>query len=261
MLDPIDARLATGRAEGQRQWYVSKGGPTFCAVVGPGTLRDRGAGLPPQAHRFAVAATELTVAQFRAFRPDYQPDESVSPGPDCPANKVSWYAAAEYCNWLSQQDGIDPGEWCYWRTPDGKWEFVPGYQDRDGYRLPTEPEWEFACRAGARTRAHFGEPDAELAGRYAWWLGNAHAHGLSQAFPVGRLKPNDWGLFDMHGNVNELCQESVSPQEGRFQDVEVAYRGGSYVSGYHNQGCTRRDILGRRSAVPTIGVRVVRTLR
>ena len=260
LLEPIDARLATGQFEGRRQWYVSRGGPTFCAVIGPGALRDRGAGPPPPIHRFAVSATEVTVAQFQAFKADHLPDESVSPTPNCPVNKASWYEAAEYCNWLSERDRIDPKQWCYERTPDGKWEFVRGFQEREGYRLPTEAEWEYTCRAGARTRWHFGEPDAELAGYYACWVGNAHVNGFRQAFPGGRLKPSDWGFFDMHGNMNELCQESVTPQLGRFQDVEVPYRGGSYVSGYRDQGADRRNIQGRKSTVPTIGFRVVRTL-
>jgi formylglycine-generating enzyme required for sulfatase activity len=78
----------------------------------------------------------------------------------------------------------------------GKMKVLPNYLQRSGYRLPTEVEWEYACRAGSEAGYAFGEPQ-ELLARYAWFVENS----LSQTRPVGRLKPNDVGLFDMHGNV------------------------------------------------------------
>jgi formylglycine-generating enzyme required for sulfatase activity len=129
-----------------------------------------------------------------------------SPSADGPiTNLVNWYTAAASCNWLSQQDGIPEAEWVYPRGP-GKIRpgmvMEEGYLRQTGYRPPTEAEWEYACRAGAGTSRYYGAAE-ELLPRYAWYIGNAH----EQAWPVGQKKPNDFGLFDMHGNVWVWCQD------------------------------------------------------
>jgi formylglycine-generating enzyme required for sulfatase activity len=81
---------------------------------------------------------------------------------------------------------------------------APDYLHRAGYRLPTRAEWEYACRAGAATSRYYGER-AELLGRYAWYTKNSQDKGM---LPVGSLKPNDLGLFDMYGNAFEWCQDA-----------------------------------------------------
>jgi formylglycine-generating enzyme required for sulfatase activity len=127
-----------------------------------------------------------------------------TPTGDCPVNGETWFEAAEYCNWLSKQEGLPEDQWCYETNAQGKvLKLKANYLSLPGYRLPTEAEIEYACRAGAATARYYGETD-ELLKQYAWYLGNA----AERTWPVGSLKPNDLGLFDMHGNVWCWCQES-----------------------------------------------------
>jgi formylglycine-generating enzyme required for sulfatase activity len=84
---------------------------------------------------------------------------------------------------------------------------APDYLHRTGYRLPTEAEWEYACRAGAETSRYYGERE-ELLGQYAWYTENAQNKEMR---PVGSLKPNDLGLFDLYGNALEWCQDVAVP--------------------------------------------------
>jgi len=160
------------------------------------------------------------VAQFRQFlqanpkikeRFDARGDagrvlEKYSPDPDCPIILVNWYLAAAYCNWLSEKEKIEPKEWCYdIKKENGGMVAIKlreQYLKRKGYRLPTEAEWEYACRAEAATARYFGGAE-ELLARYGWYLENSK----NRTHPVGALKPNDFGFFDTHGNVWNWCQE------------------------------------------------------
>lgn len=101
-------------------------------------------------------------------------------GPKNPVESVSWNDAVEFCLKLSEM-------------PDEK-----GFS----YRLPTEAEWEYACRAGTTTKFSFGDDDSQL-GDYGWYFKNSH----SRTHPAGEKKPNSFGLYDMHGNVFEWCQD------------------------------------------------------
>src|SRR5262249_40299830 len=101
-------------------------------------------------------------------------------GPDHPVEMVSWDDAGGFCKKLSEM----PGEKKAGRN----------------YRRPTEAEWEYACRAGTRTAYYFGE-DASKLGEYAWYADNSQR----KTHPVGQKSANSWGLYDMHGNVAELC--------------------------------------------------------
>src|SRR5262249_15872401 len=112
-----------------------------------------------------------------------------------PVTYVTWNDAVAYCNWLSALENLPA---CYRRNAEGEWAPVAAA----GYRLPTEAEWEYACRAGTTTMFPFGD-DVSLVNRFAWFKGNSKG----QSHPVGTLEPNAFGVQDMLGNVWEWCQD------------------------------------------------------
>jgi formylglycine-generating enzyme required for sulfatase activity len=223
-LRQIDKELAAEergrvRALSNRRWYVNRQGQTMAVIPPPGKFWV-GDGEERHQRRidrsFALAARAVTVEEFLRFRKGHSYSKEYAPKPDCPINGVSWYDAAAYCNWLSKQEGIPEDQWCY--APNEKGEYavgmkvVAGYLGKAGYRLPTEAEREYACRAGSETPWCFGA-GLDLVGKYAWYSGNS----AGQSHPVGTLRPNDLGLFDLHGNVWEWCQDRYvlwPPQAG-----------------------------------------------
>jgi formylglycine-generating enzyme required for sulfatase activity len=118
---------------------------------------------------------------------------------DRPVNNVSWEDAVRFCNRWSELEGLEP---CY----EIREAAIIERRAAGGYRLPTEAEWEYACRAGTRTRWSFGDDEAAL-DRHAWY--EANAEGEPQ--PVGCKEPNPWGLHDMHGNVWEWVGDWDGP--------------------------------------------------
>jgi formylglycine-generating enzyme required for sulfatase activity len=239
-LREIDQKLKAGEPEGNPPWYRSRQGHTMMKVPRPAVF-DMGEGKEQHKRRidrsYAIASKEVTVEQFRQFRKDHRRlwDERGTTA-DSPVDSVSWHDAAAYCNWLSEREKIPPGQWCYVPNPGlavamtglyaqplrqavvllaaaedrwGNMGLAPRYLQRSdylqrtGYRLPTGAEWEYACRAGATTPWSCGATE-ELLDKYAWtWRNSA-----GKSHPTGLLKPNDLGLFDMHGNVYEWCQEA-----------------------------------------------------
>jgi formylglycine-generating enzyme required for sulfatase activity len=226
----IDKELSKDQDRVKRLWYINSQGQTLALIKGPveftrgspNTDMERARDSEPMSqvtipHRFAIATKEVTVEQFQRFAAEtdeYKMDEDTqtalrrySPDPDGPWIGASWYAAAAYCNWLSQQEGLPQDQWCYIPNKAGKYAegmTIPAdVLQRKGYRLPTEWEWEYACRAGTITSRYYGA-SVELLGNYAWYLANSH----ERAWPCGRLLPNDLGLFDMLGNVYEWSQDA-----------------------------------------------------
>jgi len=141
-----------------------------------------------------------------------------------PVNQVSWYDAIEFCNRLSEKEGLQP---CYHEEAGGMWQCD---SSADGYRLPTETEWEYACRAGTQTRYSFSDDESEL-GDYAWFDKNSNG----QPHPVGQKKRNPWGLYDMHGNVWEWVQDCYHDS---YKDASAD--GSAWETG----NCQRRVLRG-----------------
>jgi formylglycine-generating enzyme required for sulfatase activity len=139
---------------------------------------------------FLMDRCEMTQANYAKFVPI---NGSHFKGADRPVEMISWGDAAICCNKRSQEEGLDP---CY-DEETGACNFAA-----NGYRLPTEAEWEYACRAGSTSDYNFGADEHQLA-QYAWFADNAN----KQTHPVGQKKPNAWGLYDMYGNVAEWCND------------------------------------------------------
>jgi formylglycine-generating enzyme required for sulfatase activity len=260
-VDEIDARLR-GQDRGERRWYVNGQGQTFVLIEGPVEFRmgspptepDRDPDEAPHRRtiprRFAIAGKEVTVEQYQRFaRENPQFDlpqdylHKYSPEPDGPMIAVSWFGAAAYCNWLSQQEGLPKDQWCYLVNepgPNDKGMTIPAdILRRTGYRLPTAAESEYACRAGAMTSRYYGL-STELLPYYAWYQANSRDH----AWTCGRLLPNDLGLFDTLGNVYEWCQE----RSGNYQTLGMG-------SSSHNITDISRLVRGGSFSYPPAGVR------
>jgi formylglycine-generating enzyme required for sulfatase activity len=194
-------------------------------------------------HGFWMGRYEVTQGEYEAVTGT---NPSAFPGdPNRPVESVTWFEAANYCDRLTQREQAAS------RIPHGT-----------RFRLPTEAEWEYACRAWTSTRFSHGEdPDYASLSDYAWHFGNRG----SATRPVGQKLPNPWGLHDMHGNVWEWCQDWLAPYpggtaldpQGPTAGTERVFRGGGwsflayYARSAHRWGF-RPDLRGNG-----LGLRVV----
>ncbi len=159
--------------DGKPFWRVVRAGTSFTMGAKRGETGNRDELMRREitfAESFAIGATPITNARFAEFRPGFQDRESREQV-DHPVVEVSWYDAEMYCAWA-------------------------------GLRLPSESEWEGACRAGSETAYWSGEAEEDLASA-GWYSGNSE----QRTHAVGEKPANGWGLFDVHGNVEEWCQD------------------------------------------------------
>ena len=298
-LGQISKELAKDKERGEGYWHVNGQGQTMVVVPGPVTFRmgspveEEGREGGPTgrietphnkriSRTFAIASHEVTVGQFLKFRKDHRYDKTYSPGDDHPINQVSWFDAAAYCNWLSGQEGVPEKQWCY-EPKKGKdvrdWseeaygegmKLKANYLGLEGYRLPSEAEWEAACRAGSLTSRFYGEAEG-LLGRYAWYTKVSQDRRLLR---VGSLKPNDFGLFDMLGNAHEWCQERIMDYQPKLpwsedkedeSNIESRFvrvlRGGSFTVFAVNVRSAYRSRIVPTARLFNVGFRPARTFR
>ena len=266
-----------------RSWFVDAIGADYQTFVicPPGTFlmgslvtetdRDNDERLHSVTLRrpFAIGMHEVTRELFDRYRQAIGTlPKQADAAPDSPAVGVSWFRAVSFCRWLTRQAGLLESDQCYDRPaaeqtgPDDaprNWSFHP---ERRGFRLPTEAEWEYACRAGTVTPFSFGS-DRRLLSYYGWYQENA---GRDPS-PWGELRPNCLGLFDLHGNAVEWCHdryigydpEPVRDPIGDPESKYRVYRGGAWTGGARLCRSGDRD-LGDPTDRACLGLRLARTL-
>ena len=207
-------------AGAQPSWIINRLGMKFVRIPAGGFIMGQGDAGPKTRHEwderdydeapahrvqiskaFYLAIHEVTNAQYEAFDPKHKAlrgKSGSSKGDDDPVAFVTWHDAVAFCAWLSKSEG-------------------------NPYRLPTEAEWEYACRAGTTTKYHTGD---KLAAGDANFGQAVDGKPLKSAAKVGSYKPNAWGLHDMHGNVAEWCLDWHGPYKAGEQTDPVGRASG-----------------------------------
>jgi len=171
--------------------------------------------------------------------------------PQNPVENVSWENAIKFCNKLSRLQGLDQ---YYTENPkslDYGWNYD---SSKNGYRLPTEKEWEYAAKAGTENR-WAGTDDVGKLEEYAWFKGNSNR----STHPIATKKPNEWGFYDMSGNVKEWCWDKYNPKNGDASALRV-YRGGSWRSNDSDLRSASRGLNSPGSRDDDLGFRVCRSI-
>jgi len=218
---------------------------------------DKGGGDEKPAHAvtvspFQMSETEITQTQYQELMKS-NPAFFKASGAN-PVERVSWFDAVTFCNRLSEKAKLDP---CY-DLKTGACDF-----SKNGFRLPTEAEWEYACRAETGTDYSTGDGPNAL-NRAGWYADNSG----EKSHPVGQKTANAWGLFDMHGNVWEWCQDwyakdyyAGSPKQnaaGPASGAERVLRGGSWIDNTGSCKASKRRSYSPNKNYSDIGFRVAR---
>jgi formylglycine-generating enzyme required for sulfatase activity len=264
---------ASSAAPENRDWFVNGEGMTMMKVP-PGTFEMGDVSGQVGSRRHQVELTkayflcdrEVSVEHFDKFLDDdaWQTENEPKVRPevrrlfdhceDCPVGSVTWFEALAFCNWLSDQEQRPR---CYRLSDGDAWSC-----DRtlNGYRLPTEAEWEFACRAGTATRFSFGD-DASRFPQY----GTIRRSYFSTGWGRGQKLANGWGFFDMYGNVSEWCgdwflafdgKKMTDPEGAAAGDRRVERGGGYSAQGADECGSGVRSAEAPGQFFPTRGFRV-----
>jgi formylglycine-generating enzyme required for sulfatase activity/serine/threonine protein kinase len=281
-VERVDQTPLSPNRAGNPEWFVERveGECVTFVVFAPGSFVM---GSPPDeeyrqknepqhrvqlTHAFAVADREVTQAQYERFLKD---DDRKAAGDDedtadhrLPVVDVTWPESVEYCRWLTAKTGGEDAQ-CYVGPRGTAPRDLVFHPEKPGYRLPTEAEWEYACRAGTATAYSFGG-DRELLKYYARYEGD-HRPGTGPLVG-GTLRPNPRGLFDVHGNVWEWCQDryqlrladNAADPQGPAEGSKRVLRGGGWDRGsWHCRSAYRHNPTPDYGA-SYMGFRLVRTL-
>jgi len=282
--EQVEETLRSLAGQSKGDWQTTRQGHVLRVFRGPvtfimGSPDDESGREPREVRRprtvprsFAVGIQPVTVEEYQRFHADAVYARDVTPDRHCPMSNLTWLDAVRYCRWLSEQEGIPEEQMCY--PPVGKIgpDLVLSSQlfSRTGYRLPTEVEWEFACRAKAETRWFCGANEDHLQ-HFAWFALNSQ----ERLWPVGMLRPNAFGFFDMGGNVGQWCHNALADPD-LYEDApptEViglkgepvgqtshAFRGGGYQRTSKRLRSAQRYYFSLPSGFSYSGFRIARTL-
>jgi formylglycine-generating enzyme required for sulfatase activity len=222
-------------AAGQPMEVISSSGVEMVYLPGGEFTMGSSSGNPDESPPHKVKVSPFLMDKYEVTQDMFAKVQLPNPShwnetPKRPVERVRWRDAKQYCNERSIAEGLKP---CYnEKTLDWDCDY-----SADGYRLPTEAEWEYAARAGTQGDYEFGQADKLK--QFSWYAENAN----EQTHPVGQKKANRWGIFDLYGNISEWCEDVYSPDYYKTspavdpvgppspgKDVQRVMRGGSWKS-------------------------------
>ncbi len=198
---------------------------------------------------FLLGETEITQELYEKVMGQ---NPSKFKNPQNPVEQVSWEDAILFCNELSRLQGLDL---CYTKKSDKQYDWLC-YFNKNGYRLPEEKEWEYAAKAGTQNK-YAGTNEDDKVSEYAWFADNSKISRTYQTHLVATKRPNEWGFYDMSGNVSEWCWNEFDSRDTNYRVI----RGGSYNAhpiSYLNLATRPNRSLDDRSN--DVGFRVCRSV-